>query len=270
LWRGFLTGFDIASQAVKTRVHLWREGIVMIDIEDFVRKQIALYRAYDIQADREQRSGRGKEGKLSYGPYLLISREKGAGGSAVGQMVGKRLGWQVFDKEIVEAIAQKAHVRRELIESLDERDRATIQDAVGRLLHPQPIGTPGYQAHLREILLTLGHQGDVVIVGRGAQYVLPSQFGLRVRMIAPVEERVRRIASRDNLSLKAARVEVEKSDRERTRVAHRQFGQDAADPLNQDVTMNTAELTVEAATEVVLSALQRKLAVQLKVRGSRA
>ncbi len=141
----------------------------MIDIEDVVRKQIALYRAYDIRADHEQRSGRGKEGKLSYGPYLLISREKGAGGSAVAQLAGKRLGWQVFDKELVDAIAQKAHVRRELIESVDERDRTTIQDAIGELLHPQPMGTARYLAYLHEILLTLGHQGDVVIVGRGAQ-----------------------------------------------------------------------------------------------------
>ena len=241
----------------------------MIDIEDVVRKQIALYRAYDIQADRKQRSGRGKEGKLSYGPYLLISREKGAGGSAVGRLAGKRLGWQVFDKELVDAIAQKAQVRRELIESLDERDRTTIQDAIGQWLDPQPIGPSGYLAHLREILLTLGHQGNVVIVGRGAQYVLPSQFGVRVRMVAPVEDRVRRIASRDNLSLKAARVEVERSDRERTRLARRQFDQDARDPLNDDVTINTAELTVEAATEVVMTALQRKLAVQLKGRGQK-
>jgi len=241
----------------------------MIDIEDVVRKQIALHRAYDIRADREQRSGRGKEGKLSYGPYLLISREKGAGGSAVAQLAGKRLGWQVFDKEIVDAIAERAKVRRELIESLDERDRATIQDAIGELLHPQPIGTPGYSANLREVLLTLGHQGDVVIVGRGAQCVLPSQFGLRVRMVAPVEVRVRRIASRENLSLKAARVEVERSDRERARLTRRQFGQNAGDPLNQDVTINTAELTVEAATEVVITALQRKLAVQLKEKGQK-
>jgi hypothetical protein len=234
----------------------------MIDIEDVVRKQIALYRAYDIRANREQRPGRGREGKLAFGPYLLISREKGAGGSAVSQLAGKRLGWQVFNNEIVDAIAEKAHVRRELIESLDERDRATIEDAIAELLDPKPISTAGYLAHLREILLTLGHQGDVIIVGRGAQYVLPSQFGLRVRMVAPVEVRVRRIASRENLSMKSARAEVESSDRERTRLVHRQFGQKVADSLNQDLTINTAELTVEAATDVVLTALQRKLAVQ--------
>ena len=157
---------------------------------------------------------------------------------------------------------KKAHVRRELIESLDEQDRTTIQDAITQLLHPQPIGAAGYLAHLNEILLTLGHQGDVVIVGRGAQYILPSQFGLRVRMIAPVEQRVRRIANRENLSLVAARDSVEKADHTRTNYVHRQFGKNTGDPLNHDVTINTAELTVEAAADVVMTALDRKLAVR--------
>lgn len=240
----------------------------MIDIEDVMRKRLALYRAYDTRADRQRRPGRGKEGQLTYGPYLLISREKGAGGSALASLAGKRLGWQVFNSELVDAIAEKAQVRRELIESLDERDRETIQDVVGQLLNPQPIGKSGYLAHLREILLALGHQGDVVIVGRGAEYILPSQFGLRVRMVAPVEVRVQRIASRGNLSLKAARVEVEQSDRERARLARRQYGQTAADPLNHDITINTTEMTVEAAAEVVVIALQRKLGVSLKGKSS--
>lgn len=87
----------------------------MIDVEDFVRKQIALYRAYDVRAEKFHRAGRGEQGKLSFGPYLLISREKGAGGSAGGQLAGERLDWQVFDKQIVDAIAAKANVRRELI-----------------------------------------------------------------------------------------------------------------------------------------------------------
>ena len=236
----------------------------MIDIEDLVKKQIALYRAYDIRAERAQRSGRGKEGKLSFGPYLLISRDKGAGGSAAGQLAGQRLGWQVFDSEIVDAIAQKANVRRELIESLDERDRETITDIVRGFLHPQPIQTAGYLANLREVVLTLGHQGDVVIVGRGAQYILPSQFGLRARLVAPVEVRIRRIAGAGKLSLKAAQAEVEKSDQERARLNRRHFGRDQRDPLNYDVIINTAELTVEEAADIMVAAVHRKLAVPLK------
>jgi cytidylate kinase len=241
----------------------------MINVEDYVKKQIAVFQANKLLENREQRPGRGKEGNLFYGPYLLISREKGAGGNTVARLVGKRLGWQVFNNEIVDEITKKAHVRRQLIESLDERDRATIQDIIGQLLNPQEIGTSDYLVYLKQILLTLGHHGDVIIVGRGARYILPGQFGLSVRMVAPVEARIRRIADKARLSLEAARVEVERIDRERVKLVRRYFGHDVTDPLSHDLTINTAALSVEAAAEIVITALQRKPGVQIKASGQR-
>jgi cytidylate kinase len=234
----------------------------MIDIEDLIKKQIALYQAYDIRASREERPGRGKEGKLTYGPYLLVSREKGAGGTSVAQAVSRQLGWHVFDNEIVDQIAKKANVRRQLIESLDERVQATIQGIVGHLLHPEEIGSSGYLAHLKEIVLALGHQGDVIIVGRGARYLLPTQFGVNVRLVAPIAIRTERIAREQHLTADAARAQVEAADHDRAKLVRRQFSQDVADPLGHDLTINTAELSIEAAAETVLTALQQKLAVK--------
>jgi cytidylate kinase len=239
----------------------------MIDVENLVKKQIVLFQAYDIRASHEHRPGRGKEGNLTYGPYLLVSREKGAGGNAVAQAVSRRLGWQVFDNQIVDQIAQKAKVRRQLIESLDERAQATIQGVVGEILHPEEIGTTGYLAHLKEIVLALGHQGDVIIIGRGARYLLPTQFGVNVRLVAPVAIRAQRIAEEQHLSLDAARAQVETADRDRARLIRRHFGHDIADPLGHDLSINTAEMTIEAAAEVVLTALEQKLSVKPKHRG---
>jgi cytidylate kinase len=245
----------------------------MINVEDFVKRQIAVFqeseRLEKRVENRERRPGRGSEGDLLYGPYLLISREKGAGGNAVAQLAGRRLGWQVFDNEIVDEIAQKAHVRRQLIESLDERERAIIQDTIAQLLNPQAIGTSDYLLYLKQVVLTLGHQGDVIIVGRGARFILPSQFGLSVRMVAPIATRIRRIADKARLSLEAARVEVERMDRERVKLVHRHFGHDVTDPLSHDLIINTAAMNVEAAAEIVLTALQRKLGVQIKEGGQK-
>jgi cytidylate kinase len=245
----------------------------MIDVEEYVKRQIAVFQANEFLENRlenrERRPGRGKEGDLFYGPYLLISREKGAGGNTVARLVGKRLGWQVFNNEIVDEIAQKAHVRRQLIESLDERDQTTIQDIVGQLLNPQEIGTSGYLGYLKQVVLTLGHQGDVIIVGHGAQYILPSQFGLNVRMIAPVEARVRRLADKAHLSLGAARIEIERIDHERVKAVHRLFGRNVTDPLSHDLTINTGAMNAEAAAEVIITALRRKLGVQIKENGQK-
>ena len=241
----------------------------MIDVEKYVRSQIAIFQANELLEKRERRPGRGKECNLSYGPYLLISRERGAGGNTVAQLIGTRLGWQVFDGEIVDEIAKEAHVRRQLIESLDERNRTTIQEMVGQLLNPQEISTSDYLTGLKQIVLTLGHQGDVIIVGHGARYILPSRFGLSVRMIAPVEARVRRLAEKAHLSLGAARIEIERIDHERVKAVHRHFGRDVTDPLGYDLIINTGAMPAEAAAAVVITALQQKLGVQAKESGQK-
>ena len=243
----------------------------MIKVEEYLKRQIAVFQANQALEKRlencEQRPGRGKEGDLFYGPYVIISREKGAGGNAVALFVGKRLGWQVFDIEIVDEIAKKAHIRRQLIESLDERDQASIQDMIGQLMNLQEIDTSGYLDYLKQVVLTLGHQGNVVIIGHAARFILPVQFGLSVRMIAPIEVRIRRIADKARLSLKAARVEVERTDRERVKSVRRHFGHDVSDPLSHDLIINTDALGVEAAAEVVVTALQQKLGVRIKGSG---
>jgi cytidylate kinase len=107
----------------------------------------------------------------------------------------------------------------------------------------------------------------VVIVGHAAEFILPGQFGLSVRMVAPIEARIRRIADKARLSLEAARVEVERIDRERAKSVRRHFGHDVTDPLSHDLTINTGAMNVEAAAEVVITALQRKLGVQIKESG---
>ena len=48
----------------------------MIDVEDFIKKRIALFRAYDLRSEKFHRAGRGEQRKLSFGPYLLISGKR--------------------------------------------------------------------------------------------------------------------------------------------------------------------------------------------------
>jgi len=41
---------------------------------------------------------------------LCVSREAGAGGGALARLVGQRMGWKVYDEELVEAIAHRMQV----------------------------------------------------------------------------------------------------------------------------------------------------------------
>lgn len=226
-------------------------------LEQLIEQQIGRWEMDRRRQAHRERPGRGKLGRLYFGPYLLISREKGAGGRQVANLIAEKLGWQAFDRQIVDAIAERTQMRQQLVEFLDEKTRSGLEDFLRHVL-TREIGTTDYLLHLRQVLLTLGQQGEVVIVGRGAEYILPVQFGLRVRMVAPLNARVERITRANGLTPDTARALIAKVDQEREDFIRGQFQKDARDPLNYDLVVNTGQLTVERTAEIILSALKQK------------
>ena len=59
---------------------------------------------------------------------ICISREAGAGASALARMVGERLGWKVYDEELIEAIAHRMEVPIDDVRALDEQLPSMVQD----------------------------------------------------------------------------------------------------------------------------------------------
>src|SRR5262245_4303234 len=65
---------------------------------------------------------------------ITLSREAGTQGTATAHEVGERLGWQVYDYELLERIAQDMGVRSSLLESVDERRMYWLKEAFESLL----------------------------------------------------------------------------------------------------------------------------------------
>jgi cytidylate kinase len=196
----------------------------------------------------------------SFGPCLLISRECGSGASQLAQLVGARLGWNVFDAKIVDEIAQAAHIHNQLVKSVDERVHTYWEQTLRELLLDDLVDEK-YLRLLKQVVTALGSHGNVVFVGRGAQYFLPPQCGLSVRMTAPLEARAERVAERMNLSLEQARLKTRKIDAERAAFVWKTFKKDSASPINYDLIINTGEIKIESAANIVLASIQEKLGV---------
>lgn len=235
----------------------------MADISNLVERQVRLFEMKRELERTGQRPPPVTVKEVTYGPCLLMSRECGTSGDEVAELVARRLGWRLFNREIVDEISQRAHVRKQLVESVDEHVRSRWR----RILHPyaerEGISTETYQYYLHEVLLALGHQGDVVIIGRGAQYVLPPECALRVRMTDRLENRIRHLGESRRLEPGEAAEFVRHCDADREGFLHKTFHQDARDPLNYDLVVNTGSMSVETVVEVVLVALERKLGVRV-------
>ncbi|HUA65064.1 MAG TPA: cytidylate kinase-like family protein [Alphaproteobacteria bacterium] len=230
----------------------------MSHILNLVERQLAMSNIRDRLAQTPSRSGQyvAEDGTI-LGPCLLVSRECGSGGGLVARRAGEILGWNVFDSRIVDEIARNAHVSQRLVRSVDEHVRSGWERTWHELL-PDDLGDKMYLHHLNEVLMALGHSGNVVIVGRGAQYFLPPQCALSVRMVAPLDARVKRFAERTKLSLEEAKLKVEEVDRQRAEFVRKIFRKDVNSPLNQDIIINTGGIKIESTVQITLAALKEK------------
>jgi cytidylate kinase len=188
---------------------------------------------------------------------IAISREAGANGSAVGRLLGKRLGWPVYDYELVERIANDMGLRSELLESVDEKRMSWLQELVESFSSESPITESAYIRHLVETLLTLGMHGECIIVGRGANVVVPPETTLRIRLVAPIWARIATVQKRRNLSYAEAQQWIEKTDRDRARFVKDHFHKETNDPHLHDLVLNTSRFSLETSAEIIIDVLHR-------------
>jgi len=203
--------------------------------------------------DERLRSGKVAEG---IGPYILISREMGSGGSEIARQVGEELGWNVLDREILDYMAEKYGTSRDLLEFVDERGASFLKSLFTTWIEGQGFTETTHVHRLGQLFLLAGHHGKVVIVGRGAQFILPHDRGLSVRIVAPLEFRVRQVAADRNLPAGEAKTRVEQADRDQREFVRTCFRRDLTDPHVYDLVLNVENFTRPEATRLILAAAQ--------------
>src|SRR5262245_33114077 len=148
-------------------------------IDQFVNQQIMRW-----QEERRIAERKGLEGKHVQQPTICISREYGARGAELGRMVADRLGFKFYSQELIHEIAEEAHVRQQVVESLDERLQDGIAEWVQAMVKRGVFAASDYLRNLSKIVMTLSHHGKSVIIGRGAHFILDEATTLRVRVVA--------------------------------------------------------------------------------------
>ena len=214
-------------------------------------------RQWEIHTSQEHASAQ-EEAALVH-PYIAISRSVGSGGRTVADLLSQTLGWDVFDKEIVEHMAADDGVRRRLYHLMDER-RDNWLDAI---LRPIALG-PGalrndYFRRLRLAIATIASQANAIFLGRGAGLLLPPELGLHVRLIADREQRIAAYAARQNLDTLKATAEVDRIDREREQFLTGHFGSVRDEAERYDLVVNMSNFTATQAADLIESLLRQRV-----------
>jgi cytidylate kinase len=131
--------------------------------------------------------------------------------------------------------------------------------AVGELPPAVQSGALSDEAYLRllqTILLELSRQGRVVILGRGAEALLRDHpTTVHVRLVAPLERRIRRISELLQVDRAAAMEAIEKADSVHTGYMKYALNVDWTDPSLYDLTVNTARFPEERAVDLIAGAV---------------
>ncbi|MDA8137284.1 MAG: cytidylate kinase-like family protein [Desulfobacteraceae bacterium] len=163
---------------------------------------------------------------------------------------------ELFDGELINAMAEDTDTCARLVRSLDEKGLSMLEDWVAAAISDRHLWPDEFARSLMKVIGTIGRHGNAIIIGRGANFVLPPENRFRVRIIAPLEKRINCIAETYNISNSDAKRRVLSTESNRRAFARKYFHSDIGDSLNYDLVLNTGTFSVEKAAEIISQAVR--------------
>ena len=191
-------------------------------------------------------------------PYLAISRECGVNARDIAAAVAVRCGWKLLDREILDELAEHDHLSRIALEFVDERTVSWFHEVFGKWLDEQLVSQAEYVSRLGRLLLLAAQHESTVIVGRGAQFLLPRDRGIAVRLIAPERFRIDNIKLNRHCTKNQAREFIEHTDHGRAQFIRRYFRRDVADPHLYDLVINLECVPRDVTVDLIVGECKRR------------
>jgi len=190
---------------------------------------------------------------------VTVSRQVGSGGTEFARQLAQKLDFHWMHREVIEAICESSGYRRRVIEALDGRFRSDLEVLVDALVTGQAVDHSDYQQHLFQVVLSLGQLGGVVLVGRGGSFILGPLRGFHIRVVAPRDQRIRRLMRNRGLTEAAARDKLEKTDAARSQFIRKLFGADIDSPEHYDLILNLGAISPEDMLGPTVRAIHCKI-----------
>lgn len=193
---------------------------------------------------------------------ITISRQFGAGGKTLGEMVSKKLNYSFYDREIIQMVAKKARISPQWAESVEKCAGGKLLKLVSTLISrsfiQRILDDKGYIDEeifidlLHKIINQIADEVNAVILGRGGQYILRDRENvLHVLLIANVKDRLKFMQERYDLSSEQAAQAVHREDKRRC-IFYRKFGKEDYDnPDLYHLALNMSKLKLEKACDLI-------------------
>lgn len=186
---------------------------------------------------------------------LTIGCEYGSGGPDIAKMIAKDLGYPCYDRAIIDRIIEETGLSKEMAEKLE----AGVE-VRGRSQVLQNTASPSKYSILTDrvvylqtqIIRKLADRGPCVIVGRCSDYVLRDRSDvLNAFVYAPEAERLGHIMDVLKVSEEAARVLIDKNDRQLHARYKQMTGTYRGDGHNRHILIDSSVLGFEKTAKFI-------------------
>ena len=195
---------------------------------------------------------------------ITISRQFGAGGKTVGKMIADKLGYTFADDDIIQMVAEAANVSPHWVESIEKEAGGKLSRVVSSMVSKRLVDRilkdergyldeRLYLDYLVVIIAQIAEEGNVVILGRGSQYILndhPDAY--HILLLNSFENRTRFMMEHYDFSESRATQIVTREDKRRFNL-YRKIGKtDYDDPALYNLVLNMARVPVTTAVKLVV------------------
>ena len=185
---------------------------------------------------------------------ITFSKEPGSQGNIIARAVADRLDFAFFDRDLIKGIAKSADISEQVIDNLEKERLSGVEDFIASLIQRHYLHPDVYMEHLMKVIAVIGKHGRTVIVGRGANFLLPPDECFRIRITASLDVRVANVARMYHVSEEDAKRRVLQRESRRQAFIRQAFHADIADPRHYDLVINMTRLKVNAAVNAICGA----------------
>ena len=183
---------------------------------------------------------------------LSISRQFGAGGKYVSELLSERLNYDLADEMVVKKVAEEAGVADEWVKVTEREGEGLRKSFVTSLLSTRFIegllgeSSPAIQSgqlfpYFQRIIPEIAKQDNVIFLGRGSQFILQKDHNtIKVLLVAPTEYRISFMKEHYNLTRDEARDAVAEWEENRVDFLRNIAVKDQDDPSFYDLVINTS------------------------------
>lgn len=206
-----------------------------------------------------------RKGARSMYKIITMEREFASGGNEIGRRVAKKLGIELYDRNILVEAAKRLDIPAIYVEELEETAPGSIifnlsKTAIGGSRKDNLNLPMSERLFLEEkkIIEEIVEKQDCVIVGRCASFILKDRADcLKVFVHADKDYRLKRAIEAEKLSKNEAEEFLRKSDKRRSGFYNAHTGLKWGDMEHFDICLDSGSLGIDCCVDVLAGMMKK-------------